>query len=1313
MPFSRNRAGTGGGPSRASGGAGATVGFGAVAAAAAFAVAVHRAARSRTPVGPSDLKSAIAEDGTVPDLEALLQQIADKGLEPGARPEVWPLLLGVYGADETYEHRAASYKRLREGFESLLRRCQELEAACLEATSSSRRSARASSSCGAPQQSTNSTATSATASPLYSNSPANATCRPAGLSAAAAGAGAATVPSSGGDLPSVLTPVRRPSCEDGTWGKAEAADAEAMAAATTVDWEEEGSSLGHADAFSAFSEVSFLGHVSRADVPPALRPYWEAQQSIALDAVRVDFKKSMLPGATPLAAAVSGSSAAAVSGLTLSLRGLGFTGLGGSGGGGAAAAAAAPPSVSALSPAASAPVSAGPGNDGGGAAAAAGAPAAASSGRLTSWFREKFEEYRASRQQQAPDREQQQHQQQGQEQKDTKELQDLQEGSFGLVPRSPNLKEEQAEAAEPTAVAAAAGLGAHPQEQREQQREQGEMTEEGLKGGVMSSPEQRSGGALSAAADGDAAGVAHPTTQPEAAAAAGGEGGGCAAATSRFWRSAGGALSCEASNAAAPIHARPGHASLSGLPPPSLGSGGGGGEAAPPATRSKPLSSVFAAFASTRGSSADEPLEAVGGTESGVPPAPSPAGSPASAACSDPRVGGGVGGGDDSGPASAAVRASSSFFSFTARMRQLASAPTLTPAGPAASCPSSPLLQADASALAGSNGPNGHQTGQDRSASVSSLPSFTTSSRHTSEAGGAASCSFAQLPGREAADAAGGGSDGGAAAATAGGGSGCGSGCPPPSSPSFPPCLSALARAQMEHARLYFSPGQMRLVERLVSLLSAYAAHDPDLGYCQGMSDLALPFVLLLEDDVIAFWCFVRFMGKVRANFVPGPDGAFERLASLGSLVARLDEQVGAHLSAIHAGHCHFAHRMVAAQMRRELVSELAVRVWEQLWADDLLEQMAAAAAGQEAAAAVAMVRFSAEAAVKGQEEAAARRGVETEEGCAVELQEFGASGGWRAGNGGNGEVGGGGVVERVDAEAAQGDAEGAFGNGGVAAASAALTAAGGGQPESEAATSGGPDAGVSLPPCAPTEPSSPNGAGAETTAAVRGSASRAKVTHGSCRLLAATEAATHGTLQGRPAAISYSEGVTSRVPPAAVEVSCLGLASALSCEDAAAPTASNAPWGPAAVSGGETLLPYADDATPKASSDAAASAASAHACAASAPVFDRELFLYLVAAVVLSQRRRLLECRELDDVLRLFQSLPPMSRSEVNDALRKAREYRDVVVPRQRPPPAAPPPPLPPPPPPPDGGRSGATSPPERIWGLLSLRSDPPAAKL
>ncbi|GIL84497.1 hypothetical protein Vretifemale_13160, partial [Volvox reticuliferus] len=443
FPSSR-RPGTGGGEN--AGGTGTTVGFGTVAAAAAFAFTLHIASKLRSPLGLSHYKSAVDEDGTVSDFETLLQRVAEKGLEPDARPEVWPLLLGVYRAGETYEHRSASYKRLREAFEGLLRRCQALEAACLEATSFSRRSARASSSCCGPPLQSPSNTTSASASPLYfSKSPA-ITGRDLGTSS-----GGGAIAGAAGDsrcCAELLRPaptamqIQMSCMDDGSWGKVvEAADDTAAAVAVTDgNWEEDGLEGGDgaaaAAALTPASEASFLGHVSRTDMPPELRPYWEAQHSIALDAVRVDFKKSQLPGATPLAAAATSSGSGGVSGLTVSLRGLGFTGLASGG----AATPAAIPVASGLPTAAAAPTLSSLSNDSCDATGDIAAPAqtlnpsaasggGGSSSRFTSWFREKVEEYHASR---AARHHQQQQQQQprqsqarGQEQQQELELSDV------------------------------------------------------------------------------------------------------------------------------------------------------------------------------------------------------------------------------------------------------------------------------------------------------------------------------------------------------------------------------------------------------------------------------------------------------------------------------------------------------------------------------------------------------------------------------------------------------------------------------------------------------------------------------------------------------------------------------------------------------------------------------------------------------------------------------------------------------------------------------------------------------------------------
>lgn len=49
----------------------------------------------------------------------------------------------------------------------------------------------------------------------------------------------------------------------------------------------------------------------------------------------------------------------------------------------------------------------------------------------------------------------------------------------------------------------------------------------------------------------------------------------------------------------------------------------------------------------------------------------------------------------------------------------------------------------------------------------------------------------------------------------------------------------------------------------LNDILMTYVMYNFDLGYVQGMSDLLSPILILLSNEVDAFWCFVGLMDRV------------------------------------------------------------------------------------------------------------------------------------------------------------------------------------------------------------------------------------------------------------------------------------------------------------------------------------------------------------------------------------------------------------------------------------------------------------------
>ena len=52
-------------------------------------------------------------------------------------------------------------------------------------------------------------------------------------------------------------------------------------------------------------------------------------------------------------------------------------------------------------------------------------------------------------------------------------------------------------------------------------------------------------------------------------------------------------------------------------------------------------------------------------------------------------------------------------------------------------------------------------------------------------------------------------------------------------------------------------------LEQMKDMLLTYNEYNKDLGYVQGMSDLLAPIYAVIQDDAVAFWCFVGFMERM------------------------------------------------------------------------------------------------------------------------------------------------------------------------------------------------------------------------------------------------------------------------------------------------------------------------------------------------------------------------------------------------------------------------------------------------------------------
>ncbi|TVU31986.1 hypothetical protein EJB05_23702 [Eragrostis curvula] len=108
----------------------------------------------------------------------------------------------------------------------------------------------------------------------------------------------------------------------------------------------------------------------------------------------------------------------------------------------------------------------------------------------------------------------------------------------------------------------------------------------------------------------------------------------------------------------------------------------------------------------------------------------------------------------------------------------------------------------------------------------------------------------------------------------------------------------------------HLEPYRIHHASRLVAVLEAYAIYDPEIGYCQGMSDLLAPLLLLDEA------------------------GIRRQLNMVARIIKYKDFRLYRHLEMLEAADCFFVYRMVVVMFRRELTFEQTLCLWEVMWAD-------------------------------------------------------------------------------------------------------------------------------------------------------------------------------------------------------------------------------------------------------------------------------------------------------------------------------------------------------------------------------------------
>ncbi|XP_075224634.1 TBC1 domain family member 15/17 [Lycorma delicatula] len=120
----------------------------------------------------------------------------------------------------------------------------------------------------------------------------------------------------------------------------------------------------------------------------------------------------------------------------------------------------------------------------------------------------------------------------------------------------------------------------------------------------------------------------------------------------------------------------------------------------------------------------------------------------------------------------------------------------------------------------------------------------------------------------------------------------------------------------------------------LNDILMTYVMYNFDLGYVQGMSDLLSPILILMSNEVDAFWCFVGFMDRVSSNFDVDQAGMKTQMSALFGLISAADQELATYLDRHESANMFFCFRWILVLFKREFNNDDIMTLWEVLWTD-------------------------------------------------------------------------------------------------------------------------------------------------------------------------------------------------------------------------------------------------------------------------------------------------------------------------------------------------------------------------------------------
>ncbi|XP_032570143.1 uncharacterized protein LOC6609271 isoform X1 [Drosophila sechellia] len=121
-------------------------------------------------------------------------------------------------------------------------------------------------------------------------------------------------------------------------------------------------------------------------------------------------------------------------------------------------------------------------------------------------------------------------------------------------------------------------------------------------------------------------------------------------------------------------------------------------------------------------------------------------------------------------------------------------------------------------------------------------------------------------------------------------------------------------------------------IAALFNILTTYALNHPSVSYCQGMSDIASPLLVTMNDEAQAYICFCAIMSRMRGNFMLDGIAMTQKFAHLTEALSFYDPEFWEYLKSQQADDLLFCYRWLLLELKREFPFEDALRMLEVQW---------------------------------------------------------------------------------------------------------------------------------------------------------------------------------------------------------------------------------------------------------------------------------------------------------------------------------------------------------------------------------------------